>query len=65
MKKLLGIFLAALLCMMLAVAASAADVYVTDGGTGDGSSSAAPLGNMTEAINKIGAAGGKVIIVGT
>ena len=65
MKKLLGIFLAALLCMMLVVAVSAADVYVNDGGTGDGSSASAPLGNMTEAINKIGADGGKVIIVDT
>ena len=65
MKKYFGIFLAALLCMMLAVAASAADVYVNDGGTGDGSSADKPLGNMTEAINKIAADGGKVIIVDT
>ena len=33
MKKFLGIFLAALLCMMMAVAVSAADVYVNDGGS--------------------------------
>ena len=65
MKKYLGIFLAAILCVMLAVAASAADVYVNDGGTGDGSSADAPLGSMTDAINKIGADGGKVIIVDT
>ena len=65
MKKFLGIFLAAILCVMLAVAASAADVYVNDGGTGDGSSADAPLGSMTDAINKIGADGGKVIIVDT
>ncbi|MBQ4598904.1 MAG: copper amine oxidase N-terminal domain-containing protein [Clostridia bacterium] len=65
MKKYLGIFLAAILCVMLAVAASAADVYVNDGGTGDGSAADKPLGNMTEAINKIATDGGKVIIVDT
>ncbi|MBQ9133101.1 MAG: hypothetical protein IJX64_01060, partial [Clostridia bacterium] len=61
MKKYLGIFLAAILCVMLAVAASAADVYVNDGGTGDGSAADKPLGNMTEAITKIAADGGRVI----
>ena len=65
MKKYLGIFLAAILCVMLAVAASAADVYVNDGGTGDGSAADKPLGNMTEAITKIAADGGRVIIVDT
>lgn len=33
MKKYLSILISALLCVMLAVAASAADVYVNDGGT--------------------------------
>ena len=65
MKKYLSILISALLCVMLAVAASAADVYVNDGGTGDGSSADKPLGSMTDAINAIAADGGKVIIVDT
>ena len=66
MKKYIGIFAAMLLCALLALSAFAAEtvVYVNDGGTGDGSSASAPLGNMTEAINKI-ANGGKVVIVDT
>ncbi len=63
MKKYLGILLAALLCVAMACAASAADVYVNDGGTGDGSSASAPMGSMTDAINKIAATGGTVHIV--
>lgn len=42
MKKYLSILISALLCVMLAVAASAADVYVNDGGTGDGSRQTSP-----------------------
>ena len=66
MKKYIGIFAAMLLCALLALSAFAAEtvVYVNDGGTGDGSSASAPLGNMTEAISKI-ANGGKVVIVDT
>ena len=64
MKKYLGIFLAVLVVLTLALAASAADVYVSDGGTGDGSSSATPLGDMTAAIEKV-ANGGTVHIVGS
>ena len=66
MKKYIGIFAAMLLCALLALSAFAAEtvVYVNDGGTGDGSSASAPLGNMTEAINKI-ANGGKVVITDT
>lgn len=65
MKKFLGIFLAALLCMMMAVAVNAADVYVNDGGAGDGSSAETPFGSMTEAIEAIAAEGGTVHIVDT
>lgn len=65
MKKVLGIMLAALLCVMMAVAASAADIYVNDGGVGDGSSADAPMGSMTDAIQKIAATGGTVHIVDT
>ena len=66
MKKYIGILIAGMLCVMMMLAASAADtvVYVNDGGTGDGSSEAAPLGSMSEAITKV-ADGGKVVIVDT
>ena len=65
MKKYLGIFLAAIFCVMMAVAVNAADVYVNDGGAGDGSSAEAPLGSMAEAIEAIAAEGGTVHIVDT
>lgn len=66
MKKYIGILSAMLLCALLALSAFAAEtvVYVNDGGSGDGSSASAPLGDMTEAINKV-ANGGKVVIVDT
>ena len=65
MKKYLGIFLAAILCVMMAMAVNAADVYVNDGGVGDGSSAEAALGSMAEAIEAIAAEGGTVHIVDT
>ncbi len=65
MKKYLGIFVALILCVTMAFAASAADVYVNDGGAGDGSSADAPLGSMTDAINLIAEEGGTVHIVDT
>lgn len=66
MKKYIGILIAGMLCVMMMLAASAADtvVYVNDGGAGDGSSESAPLGSMSEAITKV-ADGGKVVIVDT
>ena len=65
MKKIGLIFASVLLCALLAVAAAAADVYVTDGGSGDGTSASAPMGSMTAAIEKIASTGGTVHIVGT
>ena len=65
MKKLLVLFLASALCVMMAFAVSAKDVYLNDGGLGDGSSAESPLGNMTAAIEAIADEGGKVIIVDT
>ncbi len=65
MKKLLGIFLVALLCTMLVFAVNAADVYVNDGGEGDGKTAEAPMGNLEDAIASIAKEGGKVIIVDT
>jgi len=43
---------------------SSAVVYVRDGGTGDGKSAASPLGNLTDAYNKLGDAGGRIVICG-
>ncbi len=62
MKKYLLI-----LCMilLLAVTASAATVYVSDGGTGDGTNASAPLGSLTDAYTALGTDGGEIVLVGT
>lgn len=65
MKKYLSLLFAVVFCVMMAVAVNAADVYVNDGGAGDGSSAEAPLASMTDAINLIAAEGGTVHIVDT
>ena len=66
MKKYFGLMSALLLCLLPAICASATDatVYLNDGGTGDGMSASAPLGDMTEAITAV-ADGGKVVITDT
>ena len=61
--KLMAALLVCLLCCMCAAAAEDT-VYLNDGGTGDGASASAPLGDLTEAINKV-ANGGKVVITDT
>ena len=55
MKKYFAFFVL-LLCGLFAVGVSAADsvVYVADGGTGDGTSAATPLGSLTDAYNALG-----------
>lgn len=60
------LFYCLLLCACLILGAAAAEntVYVADGGTGDGSSAAAPLGDLTAAYNALGADGGEIVIVG-
>lgn len=65
MKKLLAVILAAVLCMALAVAVCAADVYVKDGGEGDGTTAETPMGNLADAIASIAKDGGTVHIVDT
>ena len=64
MKKYLSLFFAALLCVMMAVAVSAADVYVKEGGAGDGSSAESPLGSLTAAIYAV-ENGGTIHIIDT
>ena len=65
MKKLLGIFLVATLCLMMVFAVNAADVYVKDGGEGDGTTAEAPMGSLEDAIASIAKDGGTVHIVET
>jgi hypothetical protein len=66
MKKHFGLLAMLVFCLIGCLCASAADqtIYLNDGGAGDGSSAASPLGDMTEAISKI-ADGGKVVITDT
>lgn len=71
MKKALASFLALIMvfafsaaALMLTASAATAAVYVSDGGTGDGSSAASPLGSLTAAYEKIAATGGTVYLVG-
>ena len=62
MKKYLLI-----ICMiiLLSIGASAATVYVSDGGTGNGLTASAPLGTLTEAYAALGSDGGEIVLVGT
>ena len=64
-KHALSFFLtAALLCALLALGALAADaVYVKNGGTGDGSSAASPLGDLADAVALL-KDGGTVVLCG-
>ena len=66
MKQYFGLLAALLACLLCCMCAAAAEntVYLNDGGTGDGTSESAPLGDLNEAIYKI-AAGGKVVITDT
>lgn len=65
MKKLLSVLLAAILCTVMAFAISAADVYVNDGGTGDGTTAEIPMGSIYDAFAAIADEGGTVHIVET
>ena len=66
MKKYFGLLAMLVVCLLAVMSVSAAGttVYLNDGGTGDGSSASAPLGDITEAINKV-ANGGKIVITDT
>ena len=66
MKKYFGLIAMLVVCLLAVMSVSAADttVYLNDGGTGDGSSASAPLGDIVEAINKA-ANGGKIVITDT
>lgn len=64
MKKLL--FVSLLLCVLLCIGTFAAEkvVYVSDGGSGDGTSATAPLGTLDAAYAALGTDGGTVVVVG-
>ena len=61
MKKLL-IMLVLFTLMLIPVFAAEKTVYVSDTGTGDGSSASTPLGTLADAYAALGDNGGKIII---
>ncbi|MBQ7660434.1 MAG: hypothetical protein IJS44_00080, partial [Clostridia bacterium] len=64
MKKLWMMLLISALMVLSAVAAEST-VYVTDGGSGDGTTAASPLGSLADAYAALGDDGGKIIITDT
>ncbi len=65
MKKFLTVILVAVICVVMAFVASAADVYVNDGGVGDGTTAETPMGSLYDAFAAIASEGGTVHIVET
>lgn len=61
---ILSMLICACLCTAAAFAADGATVYVRDGGTGDGSSAASPLGTLNAAVSALGGKGGTVVACG-
>ena len=54
-----------LLCAVLTLSAAAAGtVYVADGGSGDGKTASAPLGDLAAAYTALGEDGGAIVVVG-
>ena len=54
-----------LLCAVLTLSAAAAGtVYVADGGSGDGKTASAPLGDLAAAYTALGEDGGTIVVVG-
>lgn len=58
-------FLTFCMIFLLAIGASAATVYVKDGGSGNGASASAPLGSLTDAYAALGTNGGEIVLVDT
>ena len=65
MKKIFTVFFAIAVCAVMIFAASAADVYVNDGGSGDGKTPETPLGSLYDAFAAIADEGGTICIVDT
>lgn len=64
MKKLFIMLVISALLLMSAFAAENT-VYVSDGGTGDGSSASTPVGTLADAYAALGDEGGKIVITDT
>ena len=64
MKKFLVLVTVLCLALALAVCASAATVYVKDGGTGSGLTPESPVGNLGAAFSTLQGKGGTVCLVG-
>ena len=67
MRKTLLFILSLLICAVLCTAAAFAaeqTVYVKDGGTGDGTSAASPLGTLNAAVSALGGKGGTIVACG-
>ncbi len=64
MKKHIGLLIPLLLVCLLCVSAAALDVFVGDGGEGDGLTKETPFGTMEAALDAV-KDGGKITIVGT
>ena len=67
-KKILvilsALILAVSLCSLCVSAADGQTVYVADGGIGDGTSAASPLGSMSAALKAVGTNGGEIVVCG-
>lgn len=68
MQKMKSVWhLCVLLCLAVALVCTAAaaerTVYVSTGGTGDGTSAASPVGSLGVAVNALGGEGGTVVFV--
>ena len=64
MKK--SLFVALLLCFVLCIGVFAAEnvVYVSDGGIGNGTTAATPVGTLGDAYAALGTDGGTIVVVG-
>lgn len=64
MKKFL--FICLVLCALLCIGTFAAEnvVYISDGGTGDGTSATAPVATLGDAYAALGTDGGTIVVVG-
>ena len=68
MQKMKSVWhLCVLLCLAVALVCTAAaaerTVYVSTGGTGDGTSAASPVGSLGVAVNALGGEGGTVVFI--
>lgn len=63
-KKLLTVLTLLALVTVLALGASAATVYVKDGGSGTGMSESTPVGTLADAFTALDGKGGEIVVLG-